>query len=98
MAGLEYPVRLLTISATARRLNATTDEVEELAEQGLITRRLIGDHYSITESSVDAYLAVRADRRPSHRGGPDIGPEADREYDDSKADFDDAPDDEGDND
>ncbi|MET9339214.1 hypothetical protein [Nonomuraea sp. NPDC003804] len=41
-------------------------------------------------------VAEDADRRPSHRGGPPIGDDFEDEFDRSKRDYDDTPNDEGD--
>jgi hypothetical protein len=103
------PIRWLTVSAAASLISLTTYEVEALADYGVLTARSLDlAHYSISEQSVTAYLsasecagqqaevvAETAGRVP-HREGPEIGDEAEEDYDRSKADYDDTPNDEGD--
>lgn len=51
--------RWLTYSAVATRLGMTVQEVERLAERGLLERRFVGgDHYAISEQSMATYERV----------------------------------------
>lgn len=102
------PAKWLTITEAARRLGVTGGEVEALAARGLLHRRFLGDHFSISEESVSAYVAselaacegdVLAEHatRPSWRGGPELDEETREQIRRDQADDDnDTPNDEGD--
>lgn len=85
----------LTLTAAATRLGITLTRLSELVDTGELERRLIGDHYSISEESVTAYL--ERSRIPVGEGA-DIGYAAEREFRASQADYTDTPNDEGDDD
>jgi len=79
----------LTLSAAAARIAAATgkwvsmDDVLELGRRQELTVVWLHEYWSVQEESVTAYLdrigAVER-KRPSVRGGPDIGHDADRDY------------------
>lgn len=86
----------LTLSAAAARIAAATgkwvsmDDVLELGRRQELTVVWLHEYWSVHEESVTAYLdrigAVER-KRPSVRGGPDIGHEAEDEYRRSQADY-----------
>ena len=51
------PIRFVTVSAAAAQLNLSIDAIHALATEGRLVRRWNGDHFSIAEESVHAYLA-----------------------------------------
>src|SRR5690606_40880976 len=85
---------LIPLHVAAARLGVDLIELGEMTARGDVELRFVGgDHYSITEESVTAYL--ERSRIPVGEGPP-IGDYAEADFQRSKHDTDDTPNDEGD--
>lgn len=87
---------LIPPHVAAARLGVDLLTLGEMTARGEVELKFVGDHYSITEESVDACLAKRERSIPVGEGPP-IGDYAEADYERSKHDTDDTPNDEGDN-
>jgi hypothetical protein len=83
------------MTAAATRLGITLTRLAELVDAGELERRLIGDHYSISEESVTAYQE-RPKRIPVGEGA-ELPEDIEDEFRRGKDDYTDTPNDEGDN-
>lgn len=68
----------LTLTTAATRLDITLTALSELVDAGELERRLIGDHYSISEESVTDYL--ERSRRIPVGEGPELPTHIEDEY------------------
>jgi len=87
---------LIPLHVAAARLGVDLLTLGEMTARGEVELRFVGgDHYAITEESVDACLAKRERSIPVGEGPP-IGDYAEADFQRSKHDTDDTPNDEGD--
>jgi hypothetical protein len=99
----------LTLSAAASRITDATgkpvslDDVHRLADDGLLSVSWLHDHYGVLKSSLTAYLStLPALELDASRGAllaeskPTWSPWTDPDYSREQADYDDTPNDEGD--
>ncbi|MFI7448166.1 hypothetical protein ACIBQX_11765 [Nonomuraea sp. NPDC049714] len=99
-------VRWLNVSTTITRIWAGTgrllnakDVMALGRQQGGLRVESTHEHVRVSEASVDAYVARYGRRRTAVPvgEGPDIGHEAELDFERSKRDYDNTPNDEGDN-
>lgn len=88
--------RWLTLNQARIRLGVTWPQLNDLIRNGPLTHELIGDHYSIAEESVSELATSRGDVLAEHADKPTWAPWTDPDYRREQADYDDTPNDEGD--